>query len=198
MSAAALSRETDPDIALLLAVRLRSRGTTDAVGETWWGLASGPVPNVDEALHAAAARGRVRARGEEPRWSLTPAGAAELATRLAHETDAVGRAELAAAYEDFLPHNRDFLAVCVAWSDGLATVADVAGLVDEVVPILDSLVERLARFEGYRDRFAAALSRADSDGRWVDDPGLDSVHTIWFELHEHLLATLGRDRTQER
>ena len=28
--------------------------------------------------------------------------------------------------------------------------------------------------------------------------GVDSVHTIWFEFHEHLLATLGRDRTSER
>jgi hypothetical protein len=27
---------------------------------------------------------------------------------------------------------------------------------------------------------------------------IDSYHTVWFELHEDLLATLGRQRSQER
>jgi hypothetical protein len=28
----------------------------------------------------------------------------------------------------------------------------------------------------------------------VDSPLIDSFHTVWFELHEHLLATLGIER----
>ena len=35
------------------------------------------------------------------------------------------------------------------------------------------------------------------DAEWITSPTRDSIHTIWFELHEHLLATLGRDRTTE-
>jgi hypothetical protein len=43
-----------------------------------------------------------------------------------------------------------------------------------------------------------AVSEAVDDPAWVDAPGLDSIHTVWFELHEHLLASLGRARVDER
>jgi hypothetical protein len=51
------------------------------------------------------------------------------------------------------------------------------------------------RFTSYRQRFAAALAGVD-DGRHelVSSPTQDSVHTIWFEFHEDLLRTLGRER----
>ena len=42
------------------------------------------------------------------------------------------------------------------------------------------------------------VSEAVDDPAWVDAPGLDSIHTVWFELHEHLLASLGRSRVDER
>ena len=42
------------------------------------------------------------------------------------------------------------------------------------------------------------LAAAVDDPAWVDAPGLDSIHTVWFELHEHLLASLGRARVDER
>lgn len=189
---------TRPEVGLLLAVRLRSRGTADAVADTWRELGAEPVTSVDDALRAAEDLGRVRARGEGPRWSLTPAGETELDAHLSRETDAAGRPEITAAYEAFLPLNRDFLVACAARVDERADLAEVTELVTELAPILDSLTPRLARFAGYTRRFETALARAAADPRWIDAPGLDSVHTIWFELHEHLLATLGRDRTQER
>ena len=36
--------------------------------------------------------------------------------------------------------------------------------------------------------------------KWVDEPKIDSCHTVWFELREdlHLLATLGLERGGER
>ncbi|NIR40460.1 MAG: hypothetical protein GWO22_32360, partial [Actinobacteria bacterium] len=71
-------RPTHPDVALLLAVRLRSRGTADAVEATWHELGADPRTGAGPALRAAAGLGQVRARGEESRWSLTPAGEAEL------------------------------------------------------------------------------------------------------------------------
>jgi pyruvate,orthophosphate dikinase len=39
---------------------------------------------------------------------------------------------------------------------------------------------------------------ADGSHEWIARPTIDSYHTVWFELHEHLLATLGRTRTDER
>jgi hypothetical protein len=55
-----------------------------------------------------------------------------------------------------------------------------------------------ARFEGYADRFAAALVRVNrGERRWVDAVGADSYHRVWFELHEDLHANLGVQRGDE-
>ena len=35
------------------------------------------------------------------------------------------------------------------------------------------------------------------DGRFITDPEVDSIHSIWFECHEDYLTTLGRDRESE-
>jgi hypothetical protein len=32
---------------------------------------------------------------------------------------------------------------------------------------------------------------------WLTKPIMPSYHTVWFELHEDLLATLGIDRASE-
>ena len=58
-----------------------------------------------------------------------------------------------------------------------------------------NLLDALDRFDGYADRFSAALDRADQgDGSWVAGIGIDSCHTVWFQLHEDLLATLNIER----
>ena len=33
---------------------------------------------------------------------------------------------------------------------------------------------------------------------WFTRPMIDSYHTVWFELHENLLATLGIERAREQ
>ena len=78
-------------------------------------------------------------------------------------------------------------------SDGLV----LAGTTGESPVLTDS--EALARFGGYRGRLSNALARAREGGvDWVTRPVIDSYHTVWFELHEDLLATLGRTRSAER
>jgi len=42
----------------------------------------------------------------------------------------------------------------------------------------------------------AAAGRLTLPRRWVDAIGIDSCHTVWFQLHEDLLATLGIPRGQ--
>jgi hypothetical protein len=47
-------------------------------------------------------------------------------------------------------------------------------------------------------RFALALGEAQhGDHRWVHSIELDSCHTVWFQLHEDLLATFGVQRGAE-
>ena len=58
------------------------------------------------------------------------------------------------------------------------------------------LVDVLNRFAGYQARFASAIDRVRAGNlKWVTGVGIDSCHTVWMELHEDLLATLGLQRT---
>lgn len=73
--------------------------------------------------------------------------------------------------------------------------------IDKLVARLDPLIDALAaydkRFAGYAGRFAAAMGEVDAGrSEFVSSPTLDSVHTVWFEFHEDLLRTLGRDRAE--
>ena len=64
--------------------------------------------------------------------------------------------------------------------------------------ICDDLARRLLRFETYRLRLSSALDRAlTGDNAYVADH-LESYHTVWFQLHEDLLVTLGISRDEER
>ncbi len=184
---------TDPQILLLLSARLRGRGAAEALEETFVGLGGDGVV-FPSLLEEAERLEQIRSRGEEQRRSLTDAGVAELAAHLAAEADRVGRADLVTAYEAFLPLNRAFLAALSAEAE----TTELAVLVHRLAPVLGALADQLPRFSGYRARFDRALRRAETDPVWVASPRVDSVHTVWFELHEHLLATLGRDRSRER
>jgi hypothetical protein len=79
---------------------------------------------------------------------------------------------------------------------------------DEVISKLDRLVGRLrslitalaehdARFGTYTTRFESSIDLVDT-GRheFVSSPVVDSVHNVWFEFHEDLLRTLGRERVE--
>ena len=93
---------------------------------------------------------------------------------------------------------RRFLAACVGWQDDPAGLDEFIDLIGLLGPVLDALAEVRTRFASYSPRLAAALGEATTDPRWIDSPTRDSVHTVWFELHEHLLATLGKTRVDER
>lgn len=70
-------------------------------------------------------------------------------------------------------------------------------LVARIGPLIDALAGHDPRFAGYRERFEQALAGIDA-GRHdlVSSPTVDSVHNIWFEFHEDLLRTLGREREE--
>jgi hypothetical protein len=76
-------------------------------------------------------------------------------------------------------------------------ITRIGKLVQRLDPLLDVLSGHDERFAGYRRRFAAAVNGID-EGReeLVSSPTADSVHTIWFEFHEDLLRTLGRERKE--
>ena len=150
-------------------------------------------------------------------WTLTEAGRAENERQLAEElatTHCV--ASVRHAYEAFLPDNALLLRACTDWqlrpsgADPLAindhkdrawdqrVLVTLAALAGKLPRLCVELAGRLARFGGYDGRFFAALERAEQgEHSWINRPKVDSCHTVWMELHEDLIATLGIQRGAE-
>jgi hypothetical protein len=145
-------------------------------------------------------------------WTLTPEGKAHHAEAVSAELDAAGvRPDVDDAYRRFLALNADMLAVCTAWqmrgdamndhSDAVYdkdVVDQLVGIHDRVRPVTADLRDRLCRYSPYGRRLRAALERIlGGEHEWFTKPVIDSYHTVWFELHEDLLCTLGIDRGKE-
>ena len=150
-------------------------------------------------------------------WTPTRAGRAENERQLAAELAAADCAlAVRQAYRAFLPANARLLRACTSWqlrpsdTDPLAVndhtdpvwdqrvLDSLATLSEDLRDLSQQLGSRLSRFQGYDRRFAAALSRAQrGEHSWVARPRADSCHTVWMELHEDLVATLGIRRGAE-
>ena len=216
---------SDPRLLVWLALRLKGLGEIDDVAavhglepdEAEWLLAE-----LDAAGHCM-----FREVGGVPKFILTPTGRDDGETALAEELDAAGaRDVVTGAYHRFLGLNPKMLQLCTDWQvfpadrpaagsdaapgDGnrlndhsdadydAAIVRRLEALHDEVASVLDVLTSVLARYENYSARFADALAKLQAgDLDYLTKPMMPSYHTIWFELHEDMLATLGINRADE-
>jgi hypothetical protein len=142
-------------------------------------------------------------RGGFGGWSLTAAGKAADAERIGAELAAAGaRPAVAAAYGRFLELNPEVLDICTACqtvdrtdptreSRVLVRLVDVDRRAGEVCADLAAVVSRFGR---YRVRLAAALDRVRAGEPELVVHDLGAYHTVWFQVHEDLLATLGIPR----
>jgi hypothetical protein len=203
------------DIRTLVMHGLRLKGFAEAAGV---GEAVG-VPEADAKpiLDQLVTDGMAAYRdGKLSGFSLTKPGRAEHARLLSAELDESGaRSLIDASYREFLLLNTRLLGVCTEWQlrdvHGESTVNDhsdaaydagviesLAALHAEVEPICNDLGAALDRFAGYGPRLAAALERVQAgDSDWFTKPMIPSYHTVWFEMHEDLLCTLGIERGAE-
>ncbi|MCB1013990.1 MAG: hypothetical protein KDB10_02575 [Acidimicrobiales bacterium] len=198
-----------PGTLVLHGLRLKAFPETDALA-----IAAGlPVATVAPLLDELAAAGHVRrVEGRVRGWTLTAEGRREGERRLAEELDASGaRDAVRADYDAFVALNPELLSLCTDWqvrgeevndhTDAGYDRAVVDRLVDLHVrarPLLADLRAHLARFASYPARLRAALERVtEGEREWFTKPTIDSYHTVWFELHEDLLATLGLERAKE-
>ena len=208
---------------VLLDARLAGPATTEQLADRT-GL---PAADVGACLEECATRGWVRWRdGRIGGWVLTGVGRNAGVALLAAEVDAAGaQTVLRNGYRSFFELNPELLEVCTAWQlrpSGWVSGQSVAGQaatetndhsdrdydrgvvawlrsIDERVgPVVGELGSALDRFSRYRPRFTHALERIEAgESDWFTRPVIDSYHTVWFELHEDLLATLGRERSDE-
>lgn len=205
-----MKRASDPELLVLHAVRVRGWADGAAVAGRY-GLDPAEADEIllDHQAHGWIAWSEFLGSGG---WSLTASGRAEDERRLAAELLEAGPAGavVRGVVEVFGPLNDRLQRACTRWQlrpapgDLLAVndhadpawdaeiLAELAELSDALAPLVVRLAAVLDRFGGYDTRFAAALGRASrGEGAWVAGTGLDSCHTVWMELHEDLLATLG-------
>jgi hypothetical protein len=162
------------------------------------------------------ARGWVRhsSFGGRSGWSVTEAGRTENERRLAAELALAGAGDAVRdLHTRFVPLNRRFGEACTRWqirptrTDPMAfndhtdwawderVLRELTSLGRDLADVCAGLADSLQRFDGYADRYSSALARVDAgQRRWVDAPDVDSCHTVWIQLHEDLLATLGIPR----
>ncbi|MET8828148.1 transcriptional regulator [Streptomyces sp. NPDC004610] len=170
-------------------------------------------PDVESELIDLGATGLVtRFPGDTPCWALTHTGRAADAERITYELDSAGtRGAVEAAFDRFLILNPELLDLCSAWQlravDGVMSANDhldpaydarvldrFTDLDRRVAPVCAELRAALPRFGRYRIRLADALARAATGELVYVTDSTASYHTVWAELHEDLLATLGRQR----
>jgi len=196
-------------------LRIKGFATPSSVAEVS-GLEAGTVVAELERL---AGDGYVNLReGRITGWSLTPAGRGAHADACGAELAAAGaRNALDEAYRGFLAVNAGLLRVCTDWQlradapagaqvlndhtdpDYDAGVVRRLGDIDAAVqPVVEPLGQVLERFRRYGTRLGAARRRVENgEHDWFTGAMIESYHTVWFELHEDLLATLGIDRASE-
>ena len=207
-----MATASDPRVLVLVALRLASILPIEAVVERS-GLGAAQV---HDELSGLEADGLARQReGRVSGWMLTPEGRAEC-HRLVRDEAEPHEIALHRCYQGFLGVNQRLIDACTAWQlrtvDGLEVANDHADaahdasvlveldVVDGVAgPVCDELGAALERLAGYGPRLAAARARVQAgETDWLTRPTIDSYHTVWFELHENLLMTLGIERGQER
>ncbi len=208
-----MGHPSSPELLTLHAVRVT--GMTDAAAIAHrTGLAREVV---EDLLLDDEARGWVQrvAFADLAGWSLTETGRLEGERRVADELARTGtRPAVERVHDTFARLNERFLLTLTRWQirpqpwDRLAAndhddpvwdgrvLDELASYRRRLGPLSAELTAALERFAGYDERYAAALARAEAgQPRWVDGAGIDSCHTVWIQLHEDLLSTLGLDRS---
>jgi inorganic triphosphatase YgiF len=154
--------------------------------------------SVEGILKREAAEGAVL--DLEGSWLLQELGTAKvLAFYRTHYATLRSESEIIAWYEKFETSlNQQFIKAVSDWqtSDGDSRAQEkMAKLVERMVRSLGQIADKVPRYRLYAERFVRAMEKADRGERdFVCKPTVDSMHNIWFEFHEDILAVVGRPR----
>jgi hypothetical protein len=208
-----MPHRSDPRLLVLHGLRLKGVAEADAVAAATGLETAAVIAELDELGQGGLV---VRHEGLLTGWSLTPAGRLDH-DRLLDDELARSRARLTVehGYHGFLRLNPGVLDACSRWQVrevggrlvrndhgdaryDAAVVHDLSTALDRVRPVGDRLAGALERFRPYAPQLEDAMARVWSgDGDYVARPVIPSFHTVWFEMHEDLLVTLGLDRSSE-
>jgi hypothetical protein len=200
----------DPTELTVHTLTLRQLASAEQVAE----INALPTAEVEANLERAVADGTVvSARGN---FMISPAGRELLDGRYPEAfTEIRASSEVAEAMDAFETGvNKQVLSLTTEWQtrtvdgqpvtndhadpdyddkvlDKLARVHERTGKVLRPLAGLDPLVDR------FLDRIGTALTRAEGgETDYVSGVRVDSVHTVWFQMHEHILRLTGRERPE--
>jgi hypothetical protein len=192
------------DLDVLMALRVQGIGSPERVAS-----ATGDDPaDVAAKLAELAAAGNAAERtGRVAGFTLTPPGLERLENLLADEGLRTDEG-LKDCYDLFLTINNRVLKVSSDWQvrDGAPNDHSDAIYDEEVIDKLDELNDRVRacmrkmaacapRFTTYGARLDSCVERLLAGDRTAfTAPLAESYHTVWFELHQDLLLTLGLER----
>ena len=194
---------------LIACLYVKGFGKAEALAEAL----GAPAEAVEAALAQLVARGEAEQFRVGARLSATGKVTAE--HELAQERASTDHRRLEEQYERFTPLNADFKSLATDWQmrsiEGKLTRNDhkdeaydaaVLGRLPDLhartVALIDDIAAHTSRIGGYRRRLSDALAKLEAgDHRYLTAPDRDSYHTVWFELHQHLINLLGLTRQQE-
>lgn len=198
------------DLPALMAIRVQGVSPPERLG-----LALA-VPPEDAVIRAKAlCEARLTAERTVGRicgFALTPSGITALSDELTSEGLA-GDDALGEQYGRFCILNERFLRVASDWQvrrHGPIEVANdhadpdydqavidrLAEVHDRARVIVGRMADRAMRLDPYRGRLDHCLARVLDHDRSAFTAALaESYHTVWFELHQDLILTLGAERT---
>jgi DNA-binding MarR family transcriptional regulator len=198
------SRADIAEVAVLQAVRLKGRVSLAALADT---LGEDPAA-VNHAVERLTEAGLLV---RDKTLRLSGQGRARLAELLAAERRHVDQAALTNACNMFRNVNAEFKAAVTDWQlkagepnshddadYDAAIVARIDSVHRTVLPTLAAAAAQLPRLSGYSVKLQQALDKVKAgDTTWLTRPIVDSYHTVWFELHEELIAAAGLTREAE-
>ena len=141
------------------------------------------------------------AQGDGEYYVATAAGLERDAENSARLLGADAEA-LATIYDDrFLPVNVRFKALATAWQEQgerIELIEEAAEVHDQIDAVLAAAAACAPHLDRYRARLGQAMDAfLSGQGSALAGAGEDTYHSTWFELHEDLIATLGRSREKE-
>jgi len=192
------------ELTVLQAVRLKGRISQPDLVAT---LAEDP-DDVGATLAQLVAAGLLV---EDKTLRVSPEGRERLNTLLAEERSRVDQNVLAGSYDRFRAVNAEFKALVSDWQikDGqpnshddpeydAAVLSRLDGVHQQVLPVIATVTTVLPRLSPYAKKLDSALAKVQAgDTIWLARPIIDSYHTVWFELHEELIAASGLTREEE-
>jgi hypothetical protein len=184
---------SDTDFVILNAIYLKKMAAADTIAD----VTALPPQAVSECLAAAAQAGWILAM---PGGAMLLDGGIEEVLATYRDAYAGVRADPAVVtwYEHFETINARFIALVSEWqqTEGDERVERrLLQTAERLTRNIGQLLPQIPRYGNYVRRLQRSMDLVDQGQRdHVCKPTIDSVHNIWFEFHEDILAVLGRPR----